>query len=84
MGNCGCAHGFCEDAGSVLRLCGSFWPGRSRVFPGVIVYLTHWFPARDRARALAWFFIATPVAQFVSPKLSYFLLRIGTTETLTT
>ncbi len=50
-------------------------------FPGVIVYLTHWFPARDRGRALAWFFIASPVAQFVSPKLSYFLLRIGTTET---
>jgi ACS family tartrate transporter-like MFS transporter len=50
-------------------------------FPGVIVYLTHWFPARDRARTLAWFFVATPVAQIVSPKLSYFLLRIGTTET---
>ena len=50
-------------------------------FPGVIVYLTHWFPVRDRARALSWFFIATPVAQFISPKLSYFLLRIGTTET---
>jgi MFS transporter, ACS family, tartrate transporter len=50
-------------------------------FPGVIVYLTHWFPSRDRAKALAWFFIATPVANFVSPKLSYFLLRIGTTET---
>ncbi len=44
-------------------------------FPGVIVYLTHWFPARDRARALSWFFIATPVAQFVSPKLSYYLLQ---------
>ncbi len=51
-------------------------------FPGVIVYLTHWFPARDRARALAWFFIATPVAQFVSPWISYYLLRIGTTETI--
>jgi len=50
-------------------------------FPGVIVYLTHWFPARDRAQALSWFFIATPVAQFISPKISYFLLRIGTTET---
>jgi MFS transporter, ACS family, tartrate transporter len=50
-------------------------------FPGVIVYLTHWFPERDRAGALSWFFIATPVAQFVSPKLSYYLLRIGTTET---
>jgi ACS family tartrate transporter-like MFS transporter len=50
-------------------------------FPGVIVYLTHWFPVRDRARALSWFFIATPVAQFLSPRISYFLLRIGTTET---
>ena len=59
-------------------------PGRGWVLPGVIVYLTHWFPARDRARALAWFFVATPVAQLVSPKLSYYLLRIGTTETLTT
>src|SRR5215475_2433004 len=35
-------------------------------FPGVIVYLTHWFPQRDRAKALSWFFIATPVAQAVS------------------
>ena len=26
-------------------------------FPGVIVYLTHWFPSRDRTRALAWFLI---------------------------
>lgn len=47
-------------------------------FPGVIVYLTHWFPARDRARALSLFLIATPVAQIISPKISYALLRIGT------
>jgi ACS family tartrate transporter-like MFS transporter len=51
-------------------------------FPGVIVYLTHWFPARDRARALSWFLIATPVAQIVSPKISSALLVIGTDETL--
>ncbi len=51
-------------------------------FPGVIVYLTHWFPLRDRARALAWFFIATPVAQFLGPRTSYYMLRIGTTETI--
>jgi ACS family tartrate transporter-like MFS transporter len=50
-------------------------------FPGVIVYLTHWFPSRDRARALSWFFIAAPLAQMVSPKISYFMIRIGTTET---
>jgi ACS family tartrate transporter-like MFS transporter len=47
-------------------------------FPGVIVYLTHWFPSRDRARALAYFFIATPIAQFIGPPISGQLLRIGT------
>ena len=52
----------------------------ARFFPGVIVYLTHWFPSRDRARALAYFFVATPVAQVVSPKISNALLRIGTDE----
>ena len=46
-------------------------------FPGVIVYLTHWFPGRDRARALAWFFVATPIAQIISPKISNELLKIG-------
>jgi ACS family tartrate transporter-like MFS transporter len=49
-------------------------------FPGVIVYLTHWFPSRDRARALACFLIATPVAQIVSPKISNALVKIGTSE----
>jgi ACS family tartrate transporter-like MFS transporter len=47
-------------------------------FPGVIVYLTHWFPSRDRARALATFLIATPFAQIISPKISNELLKIGT------
>jgi ACS family tartrate transporter-like MFS transporter len=46
-------------------------------FPGIAVYLTHWFPSRDRARALAYFFLATPVAQIISPKISYQLLKIG-------
>lgn len=46
-------------------------------FPGVIVYLTHWFPSRDRTRALAWFLVATPMAQILSPFVSSFLLDIG-------
>jgi ACS family tartrate transporter-like MFS transporter len=49
-------------------------------FPGVIVFLTHWFPNRDRSRAVALFLIATPVAQIVSPKISNLLLQIGTDE----
>jgi len=51
-------------------------------YPGVIVYLTHWFSSRDRARALAYFFVATPIAQIVSPKISNLLLKIGTDETV--
>lgn len=46
-------------------------------FPGIIVFLTHWFPSRDRARALAFFLIATPTAQILSPKISNTLLKIG-------
>jgi MFS transporter, ACS family, tartrate transporter len=49
-------------------------------FPGAIVYLTHWFPARDRARALALLIIAAPIAQLVSQRVSVPLLRYGTTE----
>lgn len=47
-------------------------------FPGVMVYLTHWFPSRDRARAIASFLVATPFAQVMSPKISKELLEIGT------
>jgi ACS family tartrate transporter-like MFS transporter len=49
-------------------------------FPGVIVFLTRWFPRRDRARALALFLMATPIAQVISPLLCNPLLSIGTTE----
>ncbi len=51
-------------------------------FPGAIVYLTHWFPSRDRARALALLVIAAPIAQLVSVRISVPILRIDTTETI--
>lgn len=49
-------------------------------YPGVIVYLTHWFPRHDRARALAYFFVATPIAQFIGPPITGQLLKIGMGE----
>jgi ACS family tartrate transporter-like MFS transporter len=49
-------------------------------FPGVIVYLTHWFPDRDRARALALLVVAAPIAQIVSQRLSVPLLWYGATD----
>jgi ACS family tartrate transporter-like MFS transporter len=49
-------------------------------FPGVVVFLTHWFPTRDRATAMALFFMATPVAQIIGPPTCAQLLKIGTDE----
>ena len=48
----------------------------------VIVYLTHWFPVRSRARAMAIFLIGTPIAQLVSPKICNALLPFGTTTSI--
>jgi ACS family tartrate transporter-like MFS transporter len=45
-------------------------------FPGVIVYLTHWFRAADRAKALAGFMASGPIAQIISSPLSAALMNI--------
>jgi ACS family tartrate transporter-like MFS transporter len=62
----------------VVRFCLGL--AEAGFFPGVIVYLTHWFPNRDRSRAVAAFIVATPVAQLLSPKISNALLKFGTTD----
>lgn len=49
-------------------------------FPGVILYLTSWFPARHRARAVALFMTATPLAGLIGSPLSGWIL--GFHETL--
>jgi ACS family tartrate transporter-like MFS transporter len=48
-------------------------------FPGVLVYLTHWFPARDRARAMSYFLVASPIAMIIGPAVSRWFLDIGRT-----
>ena len=49
-------------------------------FPGVIVYLTHWFPAKDRGRAISYFLIASPIAMIVGPAISQLFIDIGRTH----
>jgi ACS family tartrate transporter-like MFS transporter len=45
-------------------------------FPGVLVYLTHWFRSEDRAKAGAMFMIAIPVANIVGSPLGGWLLGV--------
>lgn len=44
-------------------------------FPGLILYLTRWFPARERARAVALFMTATAMAGVIGAPLSSALLQ---------
>jgi sugar phosphate permease len=44
-------------------------------FPGVILYLTYWFPARYRARIIAIFMVAIPVSSFIGSPISAALLQ---------
>ncbi|MCF7542795.1 MFS transporter [Pseudomonas petrae] len=45
-------------------------------FPGVIFFLTLWFPAQYRTRVLAWFTVATPISFLVGGPLSVWLLQM--------
>jgi MFS family permease len=45
-------------------------------FPGVILYLTYWFPRRRRAQATALFYMGLPIANIVGGPLSGALMEL--------
>jgi ACS family tartrate transporter-like MFS transporter len=45
-------------------------------FPGIILYLTYWFPARERARIVSLFMAAVPLATVFGGPLSGALLEM--------
>ncbi len=51
-------------------------------FPGMILYLTYWFPSRERAAAVAKFMTATSIAGVVGGFISHFLLKLDGTAGL--
>ncbi len=46
-------------------------------YPGVVYYLTLWFPARMRARAVSRFYIALPLSSVIMGSLAGWLLGLG-------
>jgi ACS family tartrate transporter-like MFS transporter len=46
-------------------------------FPRMILYMKRWFPANARARAVAWFMTANPIAGIVGSPISGALLSLG-------
>ena len=46
-------------------------------FPGIIVYLTHWFRAGDRAKAVALFMAAIPISNMIGAPLAGVILGVN-------
>src|SRR5215471_9528064 len=75
-------------AGSMVFITGkySFYAVRTLLgaveaglFPGVMLYLTYWFPQRYRARYVGMFAIGIPLASVVGAPISGFLLNLNGT-----
>ena len=69
--------GIAAIAMSMVRGSGSFFALRfilglaeAGFFPGVILYLTYWFPAREQARSVALFMTATALAGIIAGPVS--------------
>ena len=50
--------------------------GRGRVLPGIILYLTYWFPAAQRVAVLGLFILAQPLANAIGAPVSGLLLKM--------
>jgi MFS transporter, ACS family, tartrate transporter len=46
-------------------------------FPGILLYLTYWFPAYERAKVVGLFMVALPVSGLIGSPLSAELMRIN-------
>src|SRR6476659_5087654 len=46
-------------------------------FPGVVLFLTYWFPSVYRARIIAIFMVSIPIASFIGSPLSALLLELN-------
>jgi D-galactonate transporter len=58
---------------NVLRfLLGAFEAG---FFPGIVLYLTYWFPPQRRATVVSWFFAGAAVAGMLGGPISGWIMR---------
>ncbi|MEP6917269.1 MAG: MFS transporter [Acidobacteriota bacterium] len=67
---------FARDAWSFMAARVLLGIAESGFFPGIVLYLTYWVPAADRARTGALFMMAAPVAVIVGAPISGALLKL--------
>lgn len=70
------AMAFVWDASSFYVMRFLLGAAEAGFFPGVVLYLTYWMPARYRGRALALFAVAIPLSSFIGSPLGGLLLSM--------
>jgi ACS family tartrate transporter-like MFS transporter len=70
-----CATLFVVGLGSFLGVRILLGVAEAGFFPGVILYLTYWFPARQRTRAVACFMAANAVGGMITNPLSGLIVQ---------
>lgn len=71
-----CLSGFMRSATEFYWLRFLLGLAEAGFFPGVLIYLTHWFLAEDRAKANAMFAIAIPLSIVFGSPISGLLLQL--------
>jgi len=68
--------GFIQNAAQFYWLRFLLGAAEAGFFPGLLVYLSHWFRQEDRAKAVALFMSAVPVATIVGAPISGLLMEL--------
>lgn len=70
------ATAFVTTASSLIWLRFILGVAEAGFFPGILLYLTYWFPAGERARVVGLFMVAIPVCGLIGSPLSTALLGL--------
>ncbi|HET8601704.1 MAG TPA: MFS transporter [Segeticoccus sp.] len=71
------AMAFVPNAGTMYGLRFLLGIAEAGFFPGIILYLTFWFPQEMRAKAVGLFMVAVPLSSMIGSPLSAWLITSG-------
>ena len=75
-GLCACGMAWVQGPKSFLTMRFILGVAEAGFFPGVILYLTYWFPARYRARIISRFMLSIPISLAAGAPVSTWLLQL--------
>ena len=65
---------FVQNLGQLFTIRILLGIAEAGLFPGMIYYITNWFPERERAKAVALFFLAVPISGIIGAPVSTWIM----------